>query len=295
MNDSKNKPIVLVSSCLEFDHVRYNGQMIPSGIVRDLMDHAELLKVCPEVGIGLGVPREPIRFVNQDGKLRLIQHKTNRDVTDDMEKFSEEFILSLGDVDGFIFKSKSPSMGVANIKVYSGMVNAPVINRCGGFFSSKIAQKFPDYPIEEDDRLRNRKIRDHFLTRLFLFFRYRTALGQNRLEEFHRQNSLLFSFYDADRSRMLDVSDRGYFDLLRSICRIPPPPTKIAAFFRELIGDQHNLVRKYEMNKIGFETLRETSRLIVSPDLSAQTFFNPYPIELAPDAEDDRNREYWKS
>jgi uncharacterized protein YbbK (DUF523 family) len=82
------KPIILISACLEFDKVRYNGQFIPSQIVKDLIPFVDFIKVCPEYEIGLGVPREPIRIVKKENEYRLIQHNTNKDVTDDMNKFS---------------------------------------------------------------------------------------------------------------------------------------------------------------------------------------------------------------
>ena len=120
------KPILLISSCLEFEKTRYNGQSVPSQIIHDLIPYVDFIKVCPEFAIGLGVPRNPIRIVRKNGELRLVQHETNRDVTEEMTDFATKFAAELGDVDGFIFKSKSPTMGVLNIKVYSGMKGTPV-------------------------------------------------------------------------------------------------------------------------------------------------------------------------
>jgi len=62
------KPVVVVSACLEFENVRYDGQVIPCKIVRDLEPYVEYIKVCPEVAIGLGVPRDPIRIVKLGNK-----------------------------------------------------------------------------------------------------------------------------------------------------------------------------------------------------------------------------------
>ena len=123
---------------------------------------------------------------------RLIQHNTNRDVTQEMNDFSSKFRDNLKQVDGFIFKSKSPTMGVKNIKVYSGMKGSPVIERCGGFFAGKIAETYQGYPIEEEDRLRNKKIRDHFLTKLFLLAHYRVARKEDDLEAF-QENKTYYS------------------------------------------------------------------------------------------------------
>jgi uncharacterized protein YbbK (DUF523 family) len=115
--------------------VRYDGQVIPCKIVRDLEPYVEYIKVCPEFAIGLGVPRDPIRIVKRDGDKRLIQPKTKGNITEKMNDFTTRFINSLPDVDGFIFKSKSPTIGLRGIKVYGGIENAPVIERSSGFFA----------------------------------------------------------------------------------------------------------------------------------------------------------------
>ncbi len=289
------KPNVLVSGCLEFEKVRYNGQSVSSKIIRDLKPFVKFIKVCPEYEIGLGVPREPIRIVKVGDKYRLIQHKTNKDVTDDMNNFSQKFINELKDVDGFIFKSKSPTMGVSGIKVYSGMKGSPVIDRCGGFFASRIAERYKGYPIEEDDRLRNKKIREHFLTKLFLFARYRNALKINRLEEFQEKNKLIFEFYNSKLSKKLGISKKDYFEIIKQIMSKPPSSEEIYIFFKKLIGEKEQILEKYKKNKISFETLKEVSKILINDNrILEQTLFNPYPEELVADAEEDRNKDYWR-
>ncbi len=289
------KPIVLVSACLEFEKVRYNGQSIPSKIVRDLTPFVEFIKVCPEYEIGLGVPREPIRIVKVGNDYRLIQHKTNKDVTDDMNGFSQKFINGLKEVDGFIFKSKSPTMGLADIKVYSGMKGSPVIDRCGGFFASRIAERYKGYPIEEDDRLKNKRIREHFLTKLFLFARYRHALKLNKLDEFHENNKSLFKFFNSELSKKLEIKKKDYFEIMKQIMSKPPSSEEIHFFFKNLIGDKEQILEKYKKNKVSFETLKEVSKILIKDKrLVEQTFFNPYPEELMFNVEEDRNKDYWR-
>ncbi len=289
------KPIVLISACLEFEKVRYNGQSVPSQIIKDLSPFVEYVKVCPEYEIGLGVPRNPIRIVRRDGEQRLVQHGTDRDVTEEMNKFSENFIEKLGEVDGFIFKSKSPTMGVSNIKVYSGMKGSPVVDRCGGFFASKIAEKYGDYPIEEEDRLRNKRIRDHFLTQIFLFADYRNCLKKDDLKNFDKRNKLLFEFYNEKLSKKLDIHKKNYFELIRKIMRVPPSSESIYLFFKKLLAKNEEILLKYKENKISYETLKEVSKfLIKEKDLLGQRFFKPYPLDLLAQAEDDRGKNYWK-
>ena len=75
------RPRVVVSKCLQFAACRYNGQMLNDPVVALLKEHVEFLPVCAECEIGLGVPREPIRIVQQGNELRLLQPATGHDAT----------------------------------------------------------------------------------------------------------------------------------------------------------------------------------------------------------------------
>ena len=76
------RPRVVISRCIEFESVRWNAQIVRSDFVKGLLPHVDPITVCPEVEIGLGVPRETLRVVRGDGGLRLLQPKTGVDVTD---------------------------------------------------------------------------------------------------------------------------------------------------------------------------------------------------------------------
>ncbi|MHC4714905.1 MAG: 2-thiouracil desulfurase family protein, partial [Planctomycetota bacterium] len=67
------KPRLVVSKCLGFARCRYNGQTVPSAIISRLTRHVEFIPVCPEVEIGLGVPREPIRIARDESGMKLIR------------------------------------------------------------------------------------------------------------------------------------------------------------------------------------------------------------------------------
>jgi len=106
------RPKVVVSGCLEFYHCRYNGDMISSPIVANLMEYVDFLPVCPEVELGLGIPRDPVRIVLENGEQRLVQSASGRNVTEVMETFCTDFLNSTGNIDGFILKYRSPSCGI---------------------------------------------------------------------------------------------------------------------------------------------------------------------------------------
>jgi len=295
------KPIVVLSSCLNSEKVRYNGQDATSKFVVKLAPFVEYKQVCPETAIGLGVPREPIRIIKVGNELRLVQHTTNRDVTDDMNAFTKKFLASLGEVDGFIFKSRSPTMGLKDIKVYSGIEKgSSVIEKCSGFFASSAAKRYPGFPIEDEGRLINKKIRDHFLTRLFLFADYRKASQKGDLKDFHESNAILFRFYNGMTANTLDYTSNSYFEAVRQNVLKPPSSEQIYDFFKSFessVSDNRAydvLLEKYRINRVSIDTLKECLKLLVADEkVLRSSFFNPFPLQLKEDIEEDRDEDYW--
>lgn len=99
----------MLSQCLEQEACRYNAQVVRDDFVRELEPFVRYIPVCPEVEIGLGVPRDPIRLVRIGDTPHLVQPATDRDLTHDMTAFSHRFLDSLEPVDAFILKNRSPS------------------------------------------------------------------------------------------------------------------------------------------------------------------------------------------
>ncbi len=163
------KPIIIVSKCLGFSACRYNGVIIYDEFLDALKKYVDFRPICPEVEIGLGVPRNPVRVVSINNTLRLIQPSTNNDVTDMMNNFAYSFLNSIDEVDGFILKSRSPSCGIKDVKIYPSKNDSRVIRMGSGFFGSAVINKFPDLPIEDEGRLTNFRIREHFLIKIFIF------------------------------------------------------------------------------------------------------------------------------
>ena len=167
------KPIVVLSRCLDLEPVRYDGQVIPYEFVRELEPHVTFVPVCPELESGLGVPRDPIRIVNACGEARLLQPESGRDVTERMTGFIESFLGGLGAVDGFILKSRSPSCGLTDVKIFQGPEPLALAELGAGFFGGAVLERYPDLAIEDEDRLLDSTIRERFLTKLFTLARLR--------------------------------------------------------------------------------------------------------------------------
>jgi len=157
------KPKVIISKCLEFDHCRWNGNIIKSPFVDLLKSYVDFHPICSEVEIGLGVPRDPIRIIKEE-KLKLIQPSSSEDYTEKMETFATKFLNSIDIIDGFILKSKSPSCGLKETKYfYDIKPGSAVIDKGAGLFGREIMRLFPHAAIETEGRLMNFRIREHWL------------------------------------------------------------------------------------------------------------------------------------
>ena len=200
------KPRVVVSKCLEFDHCRYNGAMISSLIVAKLKEYVDFLPVCVEVEIGLGIPRSPVRIILEKGEHKLIQPSSGKDVTEDMNAFCTDFLDSLEEIDGFILKFGSPSCGLKDVKVYPSISKSGAIEKTSGYFGNEILKRYPFLPIEDEGRLRNSRIKEHFLTKLFIFAAFRKVKSEGNIKnlvKFHTENKYLLMAYSKAELRKL--------------------------------------------------------------------------------------------
>lgn len=200
------RPKIVVSKCLGFEACRHNGAQINEEIMPMLEKYVDFFPVCPEVEIGLGTPREAIRLVANGDEDQLIQPKSNRDLTTAMNQFADRFLTEIEEIDGFILKNRSPSCGVTDAKVYSGVEKAPVVRTGSGTFTKKVVKFFPDTALEDEGRLKNFMIREHFLTRIFTMAEFRMIKkdsSSSKLMDFHARNKYLFMACHQDTMREL--------------------------------------------------------------------------------------------
>jgi uncharacterized protein YbgA (DUF1722 family)/uncharacterized protein YbbK (DUF523 family) len=163
-----------VSSCLLGQEVRYNGGHKRDGfLVGALARFADYLPVCPEVGIGMGVPRPPIRLVGDPERPRAVgTDDATLDVTDRLAGFARRQVQALDNLDGYILKKDSPSCGMERVKVYSPKGGAA--QRKGvGIYAGVLMEHMPLLPIEEEGRLNDPILRENFLTRVYAYRRWR--------------------------------------------------------------------------------------------------------------------------
>lgn len=204
---SDPKPRLVISRCIEFEACRYNGEKIKSEFVLRLMPYVEFLPVCMEADIGLGVPRDPVRIVRVDGEDRLQQPRTGRDVTDNALRFTREHLANLRDVDGFLLKNRSPSCGIKDVRVYPpGEGKGALTSKGSGIFAKEVLSTFPHLAVEDEARLLNGRIADHFLTRVFTSARFRGCREKGTskaLMDFHARHKLLLMGYNQAALRRM--------------------------------------------------------------------------------------------
>jgi uncharacterized protein YbgA (DUF1722 family)/uncharacterized protein YbbK (DUF523 family) len=200
------RPKVVVSRCLGFDTCRYNGQTLPDKFVDALGEFVDYRTVCPEVEIGLGVPRDPIRLVLERGEMLLYQPATGKECRQDMLDYSDNLFRELSDVDGFLLKGRSPSCGIKDVKVYLGKEKAVGSIKGVGIFGEQVLANFPGLAIEEEGRLTNYRIREHFLTKIYMLARLREVeknATMKGLVKFHERSKFLLMTYSQKELKIL--------------------------------------------------------------------------------------------
>jgi uncharacterized protein YbgA (DUF1722 family)/uncharacterized protein YbbK (DUF523 family) len=324
-----SKPFVVVSKCITFAPVGWDKSIIVSDFVEKLKPHVSFMPVCPEVEIGLGVPRSPIRIVLVNGEKRLMQPLTGLDFTEKMNTFADSFLTLLDrKADGFILKSGSPSSGFKNVKVYPKLEKSALIARGPGFFGEAVLEKFPFLAIEDERRLLNPRIKEHFLTKLFTFASFREAKESgtiNDLVRFQSQNKYLLTAYSQKELRIMgkiaanqeqkpckELFETYEMHLYRAFGSPPSIGSNINVMFKilgyfsdELSKEEKDFfiksLQRYKEGKLplsaNISILKSWIIRFKQEYLMDQTFLEPYPedlYDLDSFSAEFMAKEYWK-
>jgi uncharacterized protein YbgA (DUF1722 family)/uncharacterized protein YbbK (DUF523 family) len=179
-----------ISTCLLGEKVRFDGGHKKDRYLTDVLsNYFEFVATCPEIEIGMGVPRDSVRLVNTSNSIRMIGPKTNTDWTDKMVSYSEKLVkkFSASNLSGYILKSDSPTCGMERVRIYNP---SGIPNKNGrGLFAEALIKSNPYLPVEEEGRLNDAKIRENFITRVFSYHRLQNLINDNfsrgSLVEFH--------------------------------------------------------------------------------------------------------------
>jgi uncharacterized protein YbgA (DUF1722 family)/uncharacterized protein YbbK (DUF523 family) len=316
-------PNLIVSKCLGFAACRHDGATINDAFVEQLRRFVNVITVCPEEEIGLGTPRETLRLVRIDGRDRMLQPKTGRDVTSRMERFSRAFVRSLEEPDGVILKNRSPSCGLTDARVYPPGDRVACLERGAGLFGRAVRGRFEGIPLVDEGRLNNFTLREHFYATIFSLARFRElrarpSMGQ--LVRFHTDHKLLLMAHSEAQLRLMgklvanpnrltpatvvalydEQLRKAFSRAARFTSNINVMMHALGYFSRGLNAREKahflDLLERYRNGKVPLSgpvtLLRSFIVRFEEPYLLRQTFFEPFPEELVEitDSGKGRNR-----
>lgn len=305
---------IAVSSCLLGEEVRFNGgHKLHRWLTQTLGDHADFTAYCPEVAIGMGIPRNPIRLIQTDRGTRAVESDdASRDVTDALRSYAETVLPELDDIDGYVLMQGSPSCGMERVKRY---------NRHGipekvatGVFAEVIMRHKPWLPVEESGRLTDANLVENFVQRLYVHHEWRTTRpwhSAKDLIDFHARQKYLLMMHDytaykrlgrmlsdlKDRSQLEPVGHAYLVGLMAALQRIPKRGHRvnvlqhIMGYFKQQLSDKEKAslrrtIEQYQAREVPFIVPVAMLKHYVYlhgdrfPYLTNQTFLNPYPEAL---------------
>jgi uncharacterized protein YbgA (DUF1722 family)/uncharacterized protein YbbK (DUF523 family) len=208
-----------VSSCLLGNEVRFDsGHKRAPFLVDTFGPYVEWVPVCPEVELGLGIPRPTLRLERAGADVRLVMPKTGADYTDAMRRYAEKRVarLAADELCGYVLKKDSPSCGMERVKVYD--TNTIPSKSGRGLFAEALMRRFPNLPVEEEGRLNDPPLRENFIERVFAyhrmqsFFAPRWGLGG------------LVALHTAHQLQLMAHAPRAYAELGRLVARAKAVP-----------------------------------------------------------------------
>lgn len=302
-----------VSQCLLGEQVRFDGGHKHNRYLTDVLsEYVEFRPVCPEVAIGLGIPRKPIRLVviGDETRVRGIENP-DLDVTDALVEQAELAVQQMPDICGYVFMQKSPSCGAFGMKRYR--TNGHTADSKGrGAYAKRFMELMPLLPVEEAGRLNDPGLRDNFLTRVFAFHDFKTNVAAAPTAK------KLIDFYSRYKYQVMVHHVPSYFSIGRYLSNLSGRDINTSSdeFFRlfmealthhatrrgntnvimHLRGylkehlntqDKHELSQLIDSYKAGMVPLVVPLTLLKhhllkldNPYLKSQTFWSPHPERL---------------
>ena len=302
-----------ISSCLLGKKVRYDGGHKRDPFVNDLLGlYVTWVPVCPEVEVGMGIPREAVRLEGEADRPRMIGGKTRKDYTRAMESFSRTRVRAIAGMglSGYVLKARSPSCGMERVKLYGA--SGPK-GRARGIFARHLLEQMPHLPVEEEGRLNDPVLRENFVERVFCYRRWQDllegGLTRGKLSAFHAAHKYILLAHSPAHAAGLGRLVAGakaltparlagrYADLFFEALAHHTTRKRhvnvlqhMAGFFKktlspgekaelqESIGDYH---RGYTPLIVPVTLIRHFVRLHDVPWLRDQIYLNPHPKELA--------------
>jgi uncharacterized protein YbgA (DUF1722 family)/uncharacterized protein YbbK (DUF523 family) len=302
-----------ISTCLLGEKVRYDGGHKHDRFLTDTLGpYVEWVPVCPEVEVGMGIPREAIRLVQRGDAVHLVGSKSGTDHTRAMREFARRRGAELAALDlcGYVLKKDSPSCGMARVAVHHEAGHATRDGR--GLFAEALLGLMPNLPVEEEGRLNDPRLRDNWIVRVFAYRRL-TSLWARRwrvadLVAFHTNEKLILLAHSpaaytrlgrlVARARSLardELSERYESEFMAALSRLATPGrnTNVLQHMIGFFSDRLDADSRRELGDLVEDYRRGLVPLVVPLTLVAhhvrrldvgylrgQTYLNPHPREL---------------
>ena len=301
-----------ISSCLLGKKTRYDGDhRRDDHLLKAFGRYVKWVPVCPEVECGLPIPREPMKLVGNINYPSLVTKKTKIDHTERMKKYVNRKLKALEkeDLDGFIFKSRSPSCGIRKVRV-SDRSGSYCMGR--GIFTDDFVRSFQNTPVEDEQRFHNRNNLHNFIERVVLLYKWKEFIKNKSsiisLVSFHSDHKLTIMAHNPTYLRELDrmISNANkykpkklhykYLNTLMEGMRLKTTVKKnikvlqlLTRYFNKLSPDDEikellEVIEHYHKGIVPLivpvALLNHYVRKFKVRHLSRQHFLNPHPIEL---------------
>jgi len=218
------RPRLGISACLLGRAVRYDGGHKRDPFCVDLLGPlVDWVPLCPEVEVGMPVPRPPIRLVGRSEAPALIAERTGEDWTARMAAWAEARVEQLGGLglDGYVTKKDSPSCGLERVRVHP-LRGGPPRREGVGAFVAVLRARLPLLPIEEEGRLHDPLLRESFVERIFAHARWQRLVGEGLTR------GGLVAFHTAQKLAVLAHGVEGYRRLGRLVADLKGRPLRQA-------------------------------------------------------------------
>jgi len=298
-----------ISSCLLGQNVRYDGgHRLDAYITGTLSEYFEFYPFCPEMGIGLGAPRPTLRLFKIDQAIHCVGIKNpEHDVTEPLRDCADRQKHLHADLCGYILKKGSPSCGMERVKVYSN--NQPHADGVG-IYARQLMLNNPLLPVEEEGRLGDPGLRENFIQRVYVLYRWKTMLAEgltaNSLTNFHTRHKLIIMSHEDYRDlgqllallnkiNLAQVAEQYILQLMNTLKK---PATRknhvnvlqhIQGYLKKALSadDKAELCEVIERYRNGYvplivplTLLKHHFRKSPDPYIEESYYMSPYPQEL---------------
>jgi len=303
-----------VSTCLLGQEVRWDAGHKRDRFLTDVLaPYFEWVPVCPEVEVGMGIPRRPVRLVRgEGGEPRMLEPTSGRDWTRAMQGYTKKRLRGLAALElcGYVLKSGSPSCGMERVKLY-GAGGMP--EKSGtGLFAAELLRRFPGLPVEEEGRLHDARLRENWIERVFAYRRLRSLFAgrpsRGRLVAFHTAHKLQLLSHsethyralgrlvaDAKQTHEAELRERYQAAFMEALAR-PATPKRHVNVLQHALGhlrgrvapgvsrELHDLVGDYARGLVPLVVpltmLRHYVHQLEISYLAGQIYLDPHPKEL---------------